>query len=134
MSNEERPARVVVVVGHGSRAPAANADVAQMCELVRAELADGSSVVPAYLELAEPSVGRAIDDAIASGAREVIVHPYFLSAGRHAKEDVPRLVAEARLRHPTAEIRATQALGVHPLLARLVVERISATGTDREKP
>ena len=42
-----------------------------------------------FLELAEPSIPDGIQRCIDAGATEVVVVPYFLSAGRHVSEDIP---------------------------------------------
>jgi sirohydrochlorin cobaltochelatase len=53
----------------------------------------------------------------------VRVLPYFLSEGRHSREDIPRMVAEAARAHPALMVTVAPALGPHDLLARLLLER-----------
>ena len=48
--------------------------------------------------------------------------PYFLAAGRHASEDIPRLVQDAARPHDV-RVSVAEPLGVHSLLAELVIER-----------
>ncbi len=49
------------------------------------------------MELSAPSILDALRDMLLSdGVTEVVCVPYFLSPGRHAMEDVPNLIAEAR--------------------------------------
>ena len=49
------------------------------------------------MELSAPSILDALRDVLVSdGVTEVVCVPYFLSPGRHATEDVPNLIAEAR--------------------------------------
>lgn len=120
--------RGIVLVDHGSRRAEANAVVGEVAALVRAELGGGAIVEPAHMELAEPTIAQAFDACVASGADEVVVVPYFLAPGRHASDDVPRLVADAAKKHPDIPWRVTDVLGPDPLMARLVLARADASG------
>ena len=114
-------ATVVVLVAHGSRAETANDAHRTLCERVAS--AAGVPVVPAFLELAEPSIPEGIDRAVALGATGVRVVPYFLHPGRHLREDLPRIVAEASDRHgATASIELTTHVGDDPRMVQLLVD------------
>ena len=41
-----------------------------------------------------PSIPEGIQQLLDHNVDEIICHPYFLSPGRHVREDVPRIVAE----------------------------------------
>lgn len=113
----------VVVVDHGSRRGESNDLLLAAAELFRVatELA---IVEPAHMELAEPSIAQAFDACVARGARTVVVFPYFLSPGRHWSQDIPRLATEAAGRHPDVKHLVTAPLGLHPLIAEVMAERI----------
>jgi sirohydrochlorin ferrochelatase len=76
------------------------------------------------MELAEPSIGAAFDRCIERGARLLVIHPYFLLPGRHWKRDIPALAAEAAARHPGVPFLVTAPLGLHPLMAEIMSQRI----------
>jgi sirohydrochlorin ferrochelatase len=116
----------LLLVDHGSRRAAANALLEQLAELVRARAA-GTPVRVAHMELAAPSIDEGFAACVADGADEVVVVPCFLTPGRHATEDVPRLAAEAAERHGV-RFRSADVLGVHPLLAELVLVRAALEG------
>ncbi|MEZ5137526.1 MAG: CbiX/SirB N-terminal domain-containing protein [Acidimicrobiales bacterium] len=121
MSDDERGSRTqLVLVAHGSRATTAN----DAHRAVAARLAErlGATVRSAFLELAEPSIGDAIDDAVAAGAPQVVVLPHFLYPGRHVGEDIPAIVAEAADRHPGATIELARPSGDDPAMVELLVE------------
>ncbi len=85
--------RGLVLVAHGSRRAAANVEVAELARQVALQAGARYGVVThGFLEMAEPSIPDAIQQAIDAGATEVVVVPYFLSAGRHVTEDIPRQV------------------------------------------
>ena len=100
-------ARALLLVAHGSRRAPANREVAALARRLRAAAAGRwDRVAHAFLELAEPDVPTALADCVAAGAGEVVLVPYFLAAGRHVREDIPRLVKQARARHPGVRIEA----------------------------
>ncbi len=115
--------QAVLLVDHGSRRQEANEQLLDLAERVRARLPD-RLVETAHLDVVEPTIGQGIDACAAAGAEEVVVHPFFLSPGRHTQEDIPRLVAEAAARHPTLRVRVGPPLGLHDSLVEAVVARI----------
>lgn len=113
----------VVLVDHGSRRSESNRMLELVAGLVAAET--GREIVePAHMDLAEPTVAQAFDRCVARGADVVVVHPYFLLPGRHWREDIPRLAAQAAARHPHVHWLVTAPLGIHPALARVVDDRV----------
>ena len=74
----------------------------------------------AFLELAEPSIPDGISQCVDDGANEVIVLPYFLSAGRHVAEDIPSEVEQARSHHPDVCITITDYLGAIATIPDLI--------------
>jgi sirohydrochlorin ferrochelatase len=119
--------RAIVLVDHGSRHAAANQTLLDMAELVRAEVGSDWLVVAAHMEIEPPTVADAIADCVAQGAREIVVQPYFLALGRHASEDIPRLVQQVAKSHPEVTFRVAEPLGAHSLLAKLVALRCGAS-------
>jgi sirohydrochlorin ferrochelatase len=122
-----------VLVDHGSREAAANAQLSRVARALRRRLA-GGRVAVAHLSLAAPSLPEAIDDCVARGAREIVVVPYFLAPGRHASRDVPRLARSAASRHTGVRVRVAPALGLHRGLLDALCDRIrAASGATRRR-
>src|ERR1044071_4015351 len=78
----------VLVVGHGSRREEANEDLRQAAQRIQ-EYGGFPLVAPAFLEIAHPNIAEAFAQLVARGAQHIIVHPYFLSPGRHTRGDIP---------------------------------------------
>lgn len=117
--------RALLIVAHGSRRAASNDEVRGLTAGLRPLVLDRFQwVEPAFLELAEPSIPAAIDAAVAAGADEVLLFPYFLSAGRHVAEDIPGIVAERQRAHPDVRLRVMDYLGAAPELLRLIAARV----------
>ena len=120
---------VAVLVAHGSRNPAAQDAHRDLVGAVAA--ASGTEAREAYLEAAAPSIPEALDGAVADGATRVRVFPCFLHPGNHVQVDLPRLVDEARARHPGVEIELLGHLGADPDLAQMIARRLQATPSRR---
>lgn len=104
--------RALLVVAHGSRRAESNDEVRQLTDTLRGVLADEYHRVEcAFLELAQPLIPQGIDACVAEGAGEVVVLPYFLSAGRHVTQDIPNIIATSQARHPAIRLRLAPYLG-----------------------
>jgi uroporphyrin-III C-methyltransferase len=113
----------ILIVGHGSRRAEANDDVRQAARSI-GERGGFALVEPAFLEIEHPRVAEGFTRLVAQGTREVIVHPYFLSPGRHTRGDLPREVSEVAARHPDVGYHITESLSAHPLVIEASIERI----------
>lgn len=119
----------LLLIAHGSRNPEANADLVQLAEAVRRR-GDYDLVEPAYLELAEPTIAQAGQRCVAQGARRVVLLPYFLSAGVHARDDLRRHRDELAVQFPDVGFFLAEPLGPHPLLLDIILQR-AAAATDQ---
>ncbi|MEM8843797.1 MAG: CbiX/SirB N-terminal domain-containing protein [Pseudomonadota bacterium] len=93
--------RSLLLVAHGSRRKASNEEIKVVAQLLRTRVGEQfSHTEHAFLELAEPSIPEGIEKLIQAGSTQIIILPYFLSAGRHVQEDVPGIVKEMQGDHP----------------------------------
>lgn len=115
--------RGLVIIDHGSRRQDANKSLERVAELVAELVPTTVRIQIAHMELASPSIAEAIALCVQDGVRHIVAVPYMLSAGRHATEDIPRLVEEAVSTHDGLSFEVTEPLGVHRLLAELVAQR-----------
>ena len=128
---KRRGGRAVILVDHGSRERAANAQLAAIAAALAQRLRGRRRVSTAHLSIAAPDLPAAIDACVAEGAREIVVMPYFLAPGRHAIQDVPRIARAARARHPGVRIAVSAPLGMHAGLVAAVAERVRQAGVRR---
>ena len=104
--------KALVLVAHGSRRAASNDEVRQIAGRLAEAAGDRFGHVGCgFLELAEPSIPDAVQQGVDAGADEVIVLPYFLSAGRHVAEDIPAEVRIKQDEHPGLNIRIAPYFG-----------------------
>lgn len=113
----------VILLGHGSRDPAALAEFSAFTEFFK-QTAGRPRTYPAYLELAPPEIPEAIDQAVVLGARRIFALPLFLFPGRHVLEDLPQILAEAQRKYPETEIRFSHPLDAFAATEALALKRI----------
>ena len=113
----------VILVDHGSKRVAANDLLFEVVRVFK-ETTGHVNVEAAHMELAEPSLADAFSACVENGAREIVIHPYFLAPGRHSTEDIPRMAEEAAALHPLVPYRVTAPLGIDPRLSEVIVKRI----------
>jgi sirohydrochlorin cobaltochelatase len=103
----------IVLFAHGSRDPAWRAPIEAVARRMQA-LQPQARVACAYLELTEPDLPTAVQALLAAGVRSVSIWPMFLGTGRHAREDLPRLVDALRAQHAGVTFALQPAIGEHP--------------------
>jgi sirohydrochlorin cobaltochelatase len=103
-------AQGIVLFAHGSRDPRWREPIEAVAQAVQRQ-APQAAVRCAYLELAEPDFATAVQELFERGVRRLRVVPMFLGMGKHAREDLPALVAAARAQHPGLDVELLGAVG-----------------------
>ncbi|SFC55929.1 sirohydrochlorin cobaltochelatase [Polaromonas sp. OV174] len=111
----------IVLLAHGSRDPLWRAPIEAVAARILARQPD-AKVCCAYLELCAPSLAEAAANLIADGARPIRIFPLFLGVGKHAREDLPRLVEHIRAAHPGVAIELLPTAGEHEQLTALLAD------------
>ena len=111
----------IILFAHGSREPQWRAPIEAVAVQISARQPD-ARVRCAYLEICEPSLLDAASELIAAGARQLRVFPLFLGVGKHAREDLPLLIAQVRAAHPDVPIELLPAAGEYAQMTALMAE------------
>jgi len=116
----------IVLFAHGSR----DREWARPFEALAAILSTKleGPVKLAYLELMQPSLEQAIGALVGEGAKTIRVVPVFLGQGGHVKEDLPKLLAAARKRHPAIEFSLDAPIGEQTAVIEAIAAAIAARG------
>ncbi|HSX92233.1 MAG TPA: CbiX/SirB N-terminal domain-containing protein [Hydrogenophaga sp.] len=117
----------VIVFAHGSRDPQWRAPVDAVARRI-AEREPGTLACPAYLELTEPDLPSAARELVRAGATRIRVLPLFFGMGKHAREDLPRLVQGLRLEFAGIPIELMPTAGEDPRLIDLLAEQALKEG------
>lgn len=99
----------VIIVDHGSKRESSNLRLESLCQQFQSRVQH--IVKPAHMEIASPTIDDAFQSCVSEGCELIIVHPFFLGPGKHASEDIPRLVDAARQKHPNVKAIVTDPLG-----------------------
>lgn len=114
--------KALLIIAHGSRRQKSNDEVTQIAkELSEHTKHDFDLVESAFLELASPLIPDGIEQCIKSGAREIIVLPYFLNSGRHVTEDIPQIIAAQKARYPDTKITLRPHIGASSIMLDLIL-------------
>ena len=114
----------IIVIDHGSRREESNNQLLDYVELLK-QRAGYKIVEPAHMEIASPDMATAMDQCVRQGARYIVIHPWFLGPGRHWREHIPGLAAEAARPYPQVAYVVTEPLGLHPGLVEATCDRIN---------
>lgn len=115
------PHHAVILFGHGSRDPLWHQPIQAVAARMQ-QIAPDVLVRCAYLELTEPDLPTAAIELAASGITSLSVVPLFLGVGRHAREDLPKLINELRLCYPAIRIGLKPAIGEDAQIVNLIAE------------
>ncbi len=118
------PGTAVLLIAHGSRLAAANADLLALAEQLHSRF-PGHVIETAYLELTEPTIPQGAARCVSLGAKRVLILPYFLSAGTHVTEDLQRFRAQFAEQWPSVRFDLCLPLGLHPLMLDILCDRLS---------
>ncbi|MGL4820299.1 MAG: sirohydrochlorin chelatase [Bacilli bacterium] len=90
--------KAILYVLHGSRLQSARREAEVFCEQIMNQI-DCAHQAFCYLELAQPSIGEAIDDFVAKGVTHLFVQPILLLSAAHDKEDIPEELEHAQQKY-----------------------------------
>jgi sirohydrochlorin cobaltochelatase len=111
--------RAIVLFAHGSRDPLWHKPM----EAVAHQIAQSHPHVLvrcAYLELSTPDLATVCHALVDQGCKEIAVLPMFLGGGKHAREDLPLLIAGLRQQYPAVQFDLKPAVGEDPRLIQLL--------------
>jgi sirohydrochlorin cobaltochelatase len=117
--------RGLLVIGHGSRRPEANATLRSVA-MELAATCRFAAVEHAFLELCDPTIPDAYARLVEAGCRHVVAHPFFLFPGVHTTSDIPAQLTAAAEQSPGATWTVTEPLGLHPGVLEAAAARIAA--------
>lgn len=129
MKHDTSSTTAVIIIDHGSRNHAANNMLNDIVAAMQQRHPQWR-LYPAHMELAEPTLAQQFDRAVADGATHIVVFPFFLSPGRHSRDDIPRMADAAAAAHPHITCTVTEPFGHDERLLDIIATRINdATGT-----
>lgn len=111
----------IVLFAHGSRDPLWRAPIDAVAQAM-ASACPGCVVRCAFLELTAPDLPATVQELVDLGLARIRIVPMFLGVGRHAREDLPELVAQLRAQHPDLQLDLLPSVGEHPAMTALLAQ------------
>jgi sirohydrochlorin cobaltochelatase len=122
----------IILFAHGSRDPLWRAPLQAVAQTIAAQH-PRLPVQCAYLELCEPDLATVTTNLIAAHAHSagtndlnyefsIRIVPMFLGMGKHAREDLPALVAALQSQYPHVRFDVVQAIGEDARVTALLAE------------
>ncbi len=108
-----------VLFAHGSRDPLWRKPIEAVAARIQ-EIAPDRPVRCAYLELTTPDLATSAAELIIQGVNAITVVPLFLGVGKHAREDLPVLIADLRAQHPQVLFHLRPAVGENEQMIELM--------------
>jgi sirohydrochlorin cobaltochelatase len=102
--------RGTILLAHGSRDPLWRQPMEAVAERIR-QLAPAIEVRCAYLEITAPDLASCTAELVQLGVRFITIVPMFLGIGKHARNDLPVLLASLKASHPQVEFQLRDAIG-----------------------
>lgn len=112
-----------MLVGHGTRDQQGTDEFFQLGNRL-AERLKPAPVATALLEFQQPTIPQAWDELVRGGATHIHVAPLLLFAAGHAKDDIPKVVAECQRVTPGVTFDQSRPLSRHRAILELVTRRI----------
>jgi precorrin-8X/cobalt-precorrin-8 methylmutase len=122
------PQTGVIILCHGSRGERGIVEVTEalrkVTEGVKPLLPPGVEVIGAAFQFNHPTLEEAVESLVVRGVERIVIMPYFLFAGRHITEDIPRLVEGLRVSYLDKKFLVTKPLGFEEHFVVSVAKRI----------
>ncbi|MBF0301727.1 MAG: CbiX/SirB N-terminal domain-containing protein [Desulfamplus sp.] len=134
--------KAMILLAHGSRRKESAQEIKSVADSLEAQAKEKGqfdAVRPAFMQFCGPNFYQVIEELIQKSEagtqdssnnlvkqdillKEVVVLPYFISAGSHVSEDIPELIKKAREKYPDISFTVTPHLGKFQGLQRLMLE------------
>ena len=128
MTNDLTSQTGVILFAHGSRDPLWRLPIDAVAEDMTRRWPH-MSVACAFLELTTPDLATTVEALMMQGKNHLRIVPMFLGVGRHAREDLPKLVSELTEAYPQVQFELLPSIGEHPAMTRLMADIAANTAS-----
>ncbi|NNJ70631.1 MAG: CbiX/SirB N-terminal domain-containing protein [Kiritimatiellales bacterium] len=117
--------KALLIVAHGSRRKESNDEVRRLALRIKENAGPAFDLVTsAFLEISSPLIDSAVADLVEDGATEIKIFPYFLAAGTHVVNDIPRIIDEDCQKYPDVHFEILPHLGALQGISTLILNQI----------
>ncbi len=124
--------KALLIVAHGSRRKESNDEVCRLAKRIEENAGPAFDLVTcAFLEISSPQIDSAVADLVDAGASEIKVFPYFLAAGTHVVNDIPKQIDDEKVNYPVVDFEILPHLGALQGISTLILNQIYKGGKPR---
>ncbi len=116
--------KALLLIVHGSRKASSGTEITQLASNIAALPSEFDHVRHSFLELAQPKVADAIDELVTLGCQQIVLMPYFLAAGFHVVDDLPKVLEDAQQAHAHVEFTLTEHFGAAQQMPQWILEYV----------
>lgn len=123
----------LILLAHGSRDPLWRQPI-EAVQLAVQQAQPGLPCLCAYLDACAPDLETAAQMLVSLSVTHITVLPLFLGTGKHAREDIPRLLALLDQQYPDCEFQLEAPAGENPRITAVLAELAIQAATDPKIP
>ena len=103
----------IILLAHGSRSNSAINEAACIAKSLQFKFKDEIVFAHAFLEIASPDIFERITELLSNNANinHIKIFPYFLSDGKHVKQDIPNILEALKRQYKKIQFSVTPHLG-----------------------
>jgi sirohydrochlorin ferrochelatase len=113
----------ILVLAHGSREKETELTMQSVIDQTKRKLGV-DRIEFAFLQFSENNLQAGLSRLISQGVKDIKVIPYFLFAGIHIKEDIPKEIGDFLKGYPGVRITMGNTLGADERLAEILADRV----------
>ncbi|PUE64091.1 sirohydrochlorin chelatase [Arcobacter caeni] len=114
----------LVIIAHGSKVKSSNDEIVDIVSKIKSNITTELLVSHAFLELCEPSISVAINEAIKQNCKKIKIFPYFLAAGKHVQEDIPSEIQRFKDLYPEIDFILLPHIGKCNGIENLIISNL----------
>jgi sirohydrochlorin cobaltochelatase len=117
--------KALLLIAHGSKRKESNQEILELVEKLQDKSDQFEVVRGCFLEMAQPDIMSAISSLVEQGAKEISILPYFLAAGNHITNDIPRNVEKYKQQYSDVKFNILKHFGSCSHIADTIIEHVS---------
>lgn len=116
--------KALIIIAHGSRKALSNSEFNEFVKQIAKEDTSYDKVLPAFLELCEPSIEESTKILCEDSYDEIYYYPYFLNSGRHILSDIPEIIEKLQKEYSDKKLILLPHFGKSEKIKNVILEDI----------
>jgi sirohydrochlorin ferrochelatase len=119
--------KAILLIAHGSKSSQARQEVIGLAQVIQ-EKEKANIFEFAFLDVESPTIPEGIELCVVQGASEIYILLHFLNSGNHVRQDIPRLIQEAKSRYPQVIFHKASPIGLRSEIQDLYSDMLRQMG------